>query len=115
MHAIAQAMSHLEELDEAARARVLSWMVSRWGPFPGAQAPVSRADASEYYAGQEVEVDLSRPGRKLRQATGMLEDGTLVVVEDAEHLLGETVRAVVKTVRPTSRGAMLFARVAGSE
>ena len=115
MNAIAQALSHLDDLDEPARNRVLTWMVSRWGPFPGASGLVPRGDASAYHAGQELEVDLARPGRKEAQATGVLEDGTLVVVDDAEHLLGETARVIVKTVRQTSRGAMLFARLAAGE
>ncbi len=119
MAAIASAMEHLEkvELDEGARQRVLTWMVSRWGPFPGAPSPASSASAGSsrpevaYHAGQEVEVELERLGRKPRQAQGRLEDGTLVVVDDGEELMGQRVRVYVTQVRPTVRGVMLFGRV----
>ena len=118
MNEIAGAMARLEELEEDARARVLTWMVSRWGPFPGAQERYRRAPAAEapYREGQALEVELTAQGRRDLQAVGYLEDGNMVVVEDARHLIGTRARVEVTATRPQSRGRwIVFARVAEGE
>jgi hypothetical protein len=109
MDAIAGGMRLLDELDNGARERVLAWVASRWGPFPSAAPAGSMTEADGYHAGQELEIELTQVGRKERQARGFLEDGTLVVVDEADHLLGDRVRVAVNAVRRTQRGTMLFA------
>ncbi len=116
MGAIAQAMARLDEddLTAEARQRILTWMVSRWGPFPVAAAAGATPRSSpngEYALGQELEVELTKPGRKEHQANGYLEDGTLVVVDEADHMLGEAVRVHIRSVLPRGGGTMLFARL----
>ena len=67
----------------------------------------------EVVAGEQVLVRLTRRGREAGQAVGYLEDGTMVVVEDADHLLGDTVSVTVTNALQTSTGRLIFARVAG--
>lgn len=61
--------------------------------------------------GDEFTVSLARPGKERNQAVGYLEDGTMVVVENAIDKLGADVRATATSVLVTSNGRMIFARV----
>jgi uncharacterized protein YacL len=67
----------------------------------------------EVVAGEQVSVRLTRRGRDTGQAVGYLDDGTMVVVEEADHLLGDTVTVTVTNALQTSTGRLIFARVAG--
>jgi uncharacterized protein YacL len=62
--------------------------------------------------GERVPLRLVRRGRESGQAVGYLDDGTMVVVEEAEHLLGDTVSIAVTNALQTSTGRLVFARVA---
>ena len=71
--------------------------------------------APSHQVGDVLAVDLVRPGRLPRQAVGYLPDGDMVVVNDAEHLVGgRDVAVVVSGVRRTTQGRMVFAHLAGS-
>jgi uncharacterized protein YacL len=61
--------------------------------------------------GEHLDVDLLQQGREIRQGVGYLEDGTMVVVEDGEELIGQTVTTTVTRVLQTSAGRMIFARL----
>jgi len=67
----------------------------------------------EVVAGDQVQVQLTRRGRESGQAVGYLEDGTMVVVEQADHLLGDRVSVTVTNALQTSTGRLIFARVTG--
>jgi uncharacterized protein YacL len=67
----------------------------------------------EVVSGDRIPVRLSRRGREAGQAVGYLDDGTMVVVEEADHLLGDTVTATVTNALQTSTGRLIFARVSG--
>jgi uncharacterized protein YacL len=67
----------------------------------------------EVVSGDRVPVRLTRRGREAGQAVGYLDDGTMVVVEEADHLLGDTVTVSVTNALQTSTGRLIFARVAG--
>lgn len=70
--------------------------------------------APEHAAGERLRVDLVRAGRQPGQAVGYLPDGDMVVVNEAEHLVGaRDVEVVVLSSRPTSQGVLVFARVLG--
>ena len=45
------------------------------------------------------------------QAIGYLEDGTMVVVEDARRMLGQEVRVAVTSVLQTQAGRMIFTKL----
>jgi len=65
--------------------------------------------------GERVPLRLVRRGRETGQAVGYLDDGTMVVVEEAEHLLGDTISIAVTNALQTSTGRLVFARVADRE
>jgi uncharacterized protein YacL len=60
-------------------------------------------------AGEEISIAVVREGKELHQGVGYLDDGTMVVVENAKARLGDTIRATVTSVLQTSAGRMIFA------
>ncbi len=68
-----------------------------------------------YSAGDEISVRLVKEGREHAQAVGYLEDGTMVVVEQADDHIGSQVDVKVKNVILTTTGRMVFALLADAE
>jgi len=67
----------------------------------------------DHVPGEHLRVDLVRPGRQPQQAIGFLPAGDMVVVNDAEELVGQSdVEIVVLSTRPTNQGLLVFARIA---
>ena len=62
-------------------------------------------------AGEEIEVAIVKEGKEAQQGVAYFDDGTMVVVEGARKLVGETVAATVTSVLQTSAGRMVFAKV----
>jgi uncharacterized protein YacL len=62
--------------------------------------------------GEKVSLKLVRKGRNPGQGVGYLTDGTMVVVEEGDSLLGKDVNAVAHTTFRASGGTMVFARIA---
>jgi uncharacterized protein YacL len=60
-------------------------------------------------AGDETQVRLVREGRDHGQAVGYLDDGTMVVVEEATDAIGSQVPVRVRNVIQTTTGRMIFA------
>jgi uncharacterized protein YacL len=54
---------------------------------------------------------LIKEGKEYNQAVGYLEDGTMVVVEEARRLIGHVVKVVVTSVFQTQAGRMIFSRL----
>ncbi|MFH1707061.1 MAG: hypothetical protein ABIF71_03985 [Planctomycetota bacterium] len=68
----------------------------------------------EFLPGDEIAVDIIKPGEAgKRQGVGFLGDGTMVVVEEAEKRIGDTIGGEVTNVVQTSTGKMVFARIRG--
>lgn len=63
--------------------------------------------------GENLAVKLIKRGEEQAQGVGYLDDGTMVVVEQGVHHLGETVRMTVTSVLQTSAGRMIFGRLDG--
>jgi uncharacterized protein YacL len=59
--------------------------------------------------GELLEVALIREGNQYGQGVGYLDDGTMVVVENAREMIGSTVNVPVTQVIQTERGKMIFA------
>jgi uncharacterized protein YacL len=64
----------------------------------------------ELMLGERLDVDLVKPGREDGQAVGYIEDGSMVVVNDARTFIGRRVQAEIISVLPTAGGKMIFAR-----
>lgn len=63
--------------------------------------------------GENLQVKLIKRGEEPGQGVGYLDDGTMVVVEQGVHHLGEMVRLTVTSVLQTSAGRMIFGRLEG--
>jgi uncharacterized protein YacL len=66
-------------------------------------------------AGDSLQVEIREEGREREQGVGYLDDGTMVVVEDARDLIGQVVTVIVSRVWQTERGRMIFGRLATNE
>lgn len=64
--------------------------------------------------GEDVVVQLIKPGREAGQAVGYLDDGTMVVVERAKAMVGKDVTVRVTSVVITANGRLVFAHVSGA-
>jgi uncharacterized protein YacL len=65
--------------------------------------------------GDELTIELVKEGREHGQAVGYLEDGTMVVVEQANDRIGSQVPVVARNVIRTATGRMVFASLLGAE
>ncbi|MDD4981006.1 MAG: PIN domain nuclease [Candidatus Omnitrophica bacterium] len=63
------------------------------------------------FPGEQMQIKLLKEGKEHNQAVGYLDDGTMVVVEDARKLLGQDVKVVVTSVLQTQAGRMIFTRL----
>lgn len=70
------------------------------------------AMAAPVTSGDTVEVHLARAGKEAGQAVGHLSDGTMVIVQRADHRIGDTVPVLLTSVTTTSHGRLVFARLA---
>jgi uncharacterized protein YacL len=83
------------------------------------RVPVSQINALAsrfrvpYTAGDELTVRLVKEGREHGQAVAYLDDGTMVVVEEAADGIGTQVEVKVTNVIQTTTGRMIFAALNG--
>jgi uncharacterized protein YacL len=61
--------------------------------------------------GETIEVKPIKEGKEHHQAVAYLEDGTMVVVEEARRLIGQSVRVSITSVLQTQAGRMVFAKI----
>lgn len=59
-------------------------------------------------AGEHIKIKIQRYGKEPKQGVGYLEDGTMVVVNGGGDFIGETIDAVVLSVKHTTSGRMIF-------
>jgi uncharacterized protein YacL len=60
--------------------------------------------------GETMAVCLIKEGKEAGQAIAYLDDGTMVVVDNSGHLIGETIDVVVTSVLQTTAGKMIFGK-----
>ncbi len=65
--------------------------------------------------GELITTRIVKPGESPGQGVGYLEDGTMVVVENARDRIGNDVTLAVTSVLQTSAGRMIFGRLNGGE
>ena len=61
--------------------------------------------------GERTKIKLVQPGSESNQAVGYLEDGTMVVVERANRLIGSEVEVEIHNIMQTQAGRMMFAKL----
>lgn len=62
--------------------------------------------------GETTRVKIVQPGQEARQGVGYLDDGTMVVVDDAKGRINDEVEVVITRALQTAAGKMMFARLA---
>ena len=63
--------------------------------------------------GETMSVFIIKEGKEPNQGVAYLDDGTMVVIDNARRHLGKTVEIVVTSVLQTTAGKMFFGRIAG--
>lgn len=63
------------------------------------------------FPGEVMEVRLLKEGKEFNQGVAYLDDGTMIVVEDARKLIGQLVKVSVTSVLQTQAGRMIFAKI----
>jgi uncharacterized protein YacL len=63
---------------------------------------------------EQIRVKLLKPGEQPGQGIAYLQDGTMVVVEDAVHMVGQEVEVVVTNTITRETGRIVFARRIGA-
>ncbi|MGB2706305.1 MAG: PIN domain-containing protein [Candidatus Omnitrophota bacterium] len=59
--------------------------------------------------GEEMTARVTKAGKEYNQGVAYLDDGTMVVIDNARHHVGQSVKVVVTSVLQTSAGRMIFA------
>ncbi len=59
--------------------------------------------------GETMRLTISKPGKEKGQGVAYLDDGTMVVVENSDHLMNKTIETSVTSVLQTPAGRMIFA------
>ena len=65
----------------------------------------------EVQPGDDLQIKIVREGKEADQGVGYLEDGTMVVVEDARRRIGDRLSVTVTGALQTPTGRMVFARL----
>lgn len=65
----------------------------------------------QYLPGEQMTVEVTQKGQDNHQGVGYLADGTMVVVEQGNRVMGQAVRVEVVRSLQTAAGKMMFARM----
>lgn len=65
---------------------------------------------ASYMPGERVEISIIQPGQNRNQGVGYLDDGTMVVVEDARRSIGDKLNVEIVRSLQTEAGRMMFAQ-----
>ncbi|MBD3295811.1 MAG: TRAM domain-containing protein, partial [Candidatus Omnitrophica bacterium] len=61
------------------------------------------------FPGEYMKVLIKKEGKEKNQGVGFLDDGTMIVVDDARKYIGKAIKVTVTSVLQTSAGRMIFA------
>ncbi|NQT22763.1 MAG: TRAM domain-containing protein [Candidatus Omnitrophica bacterium] len=59
--------------------------------------------------GEQLVVNITKEGKEHNQGVAYFDDGTMVVVDNARHMIGKNIKVVITSVLQTSAGRMIFA------
>ena len=62
-------------------------------------------------SGESMDVRISKEGKEHNQGIAYLDDGTMIVIDNSRHLIGQQATVVVTSVLQTSAGRMIFAKL----
>lgn len=65
--------------------------------------------------GENMVVTIVKAGTERTQGVAYLDDGTMVVVEEGQHYMNQTVEVVVTSALQTNAGRMIFAKLANGQ
>lgn len=65
--------------------------------------------------GEQADIKLIQEGSSREQAVGYSDDGTMIVVENGKHFVGQTVKIEVVRLLQTEAGRMIFANIVPSK
>ena len=71
---------------------------------------LANALKSRYIPGERLQIRVMKQGESNGQGVGYLDDGTMVVCENADHLIGERLSVTVTSVLQKSEGRMIFGK-----
>ena len=104
-------------LAESLKAKLLTidFNLAQMAEFHGIEwlniGDLAKALNPDLNIGETFKIELIKPGKESGQAVGFLNDGSMVVVNDAEKLIGKTVKIEVQSILPSAGGKMIFARI----
>lgn len=75
---------------------------------------LANAVKATYLSGETLSLSVVRPGKEAGQGLAYLDDGTMVVIENAADRIGELVPVVVTSTLQTNVGRMVFGKLADS-
>ncbi|MFH0840315.1 MAG: TRAM domain-containing protein, partial [Candidatus Omnitrophota bacterium] len=61
--------------------------------------------------GEVMQIRITKEGKEYNQGVAYLDDGTMVVVDNARYLIGQGIKVIVTSVLQTSAGRMIFAKL----
>jgi uncharacterized protein YacL len=114
---IAEVDAKLVKLAKLLEAKILTvdFNLNRVATFQGVQVlninELANALKPVVFPGERMQIKLLKEGKEHNQAVGYLDDGTMVVVEDARRLIGQEVRVAVTSVLQTQAGRMIFTKI----
>ena len=76
---------------------------------------LANALKSVLFPGDMIEIKMLKEGKEHNQAIGYLDDGTMVVVEDARKFIGQFLKVTVTSVLQTNAGRMVFTKIEGRQ
>jgi uncharacterized protein YacL len=76
---------------------------------------VAKAMQPVVLPGENMHVKIIKPGESPGQGVGYLDDGTMVVVENARQMVNQDIELIVTSSLQTSAGRMIFGRYANGE
>jgi uncharacterized protein YacL len=75
---------------------------------------VANALKPRYLPGEQLHIKVMREGESFGQGVGYLDDGTMVVCEQAASLIGKEIDVIVTSMLQNSAGRMIFGRLVSS-
>lgn len=75
---------------------------------------LSNAIKPIFLPGERINIKIMKEGKEKDQGIAYLNDGTMIVVDNARRFIGRRVEAVVTNVLQTDAGRLIFAKVEGN-